>query len=110
MKTADWKVHLALNNAQCAAVRKHVSAWATANRVFYTENPRYQELLDYAMQHPNLVGQLLKYLARIKTRNSPHKDFHSALESMVQDCMKKVREGLNSQGDALGGVISKFDM
>jgi hypothetical protein len=110
MKTADWKIHLALDSTQCAAVRKHVSAWATANRVFYTKNPRYQELLDFTMQHPNLVGQLPKYNSRINTRNSPHKDFHTALESMVQDCMKKVREGLKGHGDALGNNISKLDM
>jgi len=110
MKSADWKIHLSLNNMQCAAMRKHVSAWATANQDFYTKHPRYQELLDYTLQHPNLVGQLPKHNAKINTQNSPHKDFHTALDSMVQDCLKKVQKGLKIQGHFLRDKISKFEL
>lgn len=101
MKTKDYKIELNLNDIKKSnAVRAHISAWARTNKCFNSRNPKYQQLLDYAMTHPELAGFRPKYLSA-KTRSSPHARFHRALNALVQDCMKKVKEGKNKAGEPL---------
>jgi hypothetical protein len=101
MKTKDYKIELNLHDTKKSnALRAHISAWARTNKCFNVKNPKYQQLLDYAMTHPELVGFRPKYLTA-KTRNSPHARFHRALNALVQDCMKKVKEGKNKAGEPL---------
>ncbi|KAI5845796.1 hypothetical protein DFP73DRAFT_593955 [Morchella snyderi] len=101
MRTKDYKIELNLHDIKKSnAVRAHISAWARTNRCFNSRNPKYQQLLDYAMAHPELAGFRPKYQSA-KTRNSPHARFHRALNALVQDCMKKVKEGKNKAGEHL---------
>ncbi|KAH0604013.1 uncharacterized protein H6S33_007044 [Morchella sextelata] len=81
MNVKGYKIELNLHDTKKSnALRAHISAWARTNKCFNVKNPKYQQLLDYAMTHPELVGFRPKYLT---------------------DCMKKVKEGKNKAGETL---------